>query len=116
MTSVEVACDDGRVWAFFGSPSPTKPYFFEHEIWLKQSRANGPLHQTDHASSFLFRGALKVHNARMSNYNSAPICLLCQEPMQVVRTIPTVARLPEVLVFYCKGCGEVETRERDRAA
>jgi hypothetical protein len=34
--------------------------------------------------------------------------------MQVVRTIPAVARLPEVLVFYCEGCGEVETRARPR--
>ena len=32
--------------------------------------------------------------------------------MQVIRTIPEVARLPEVLVFYCDGCGELETRER----
>jgi hypothetical protein len=52
----------------------------------------------------------------MPNYRSAPICLLCHEPMQVIRTIPAVARLPEVLVFYCEGCGEVETRERGRAA
>jgi hypothetical protein len=36
--------------------------------------------------------------------------------MQVIRTIPEVARLPEVLVFYCDGCGELETRERGRAA
>jgi hypothetical protein len=92
-----------------------KPYFLEHEIWLKQSRANGPCIRTDRAGSFLFWGALKVHNARMPN-NSAPVCLLCHEPMQVVRTIPAVARLPEVLVFYCEGCGEVETRERGRRA
>jgi hypothetical protein len=63
---------------------------------------------------FSLWGALKVHNAN-ADYNSAPICLLCQEPMQVVRTIPAVARLPEVLVFYCECCGEVETRERGRA-
>jgi hypothetical protein len=48
----------------------------------------------------------------MPNYNFAPSCLLCQEPMQVLRTIPAVARLPEVLVFYCAGCGEVEAGER----
>ena len=61
-------------------------------------------------------GALKVHNARMPNYNSAPICLLCQESMQVLRTIPAVARLAEVLVLYCENCGEVEMRERGRTA
>jgi hypothetical protein len=44
--------------------------------------------------------------ARMPNYSSAAICLLCQDPMQVVRTIPAVARLPEALVFYCEGCGK----------
>ena len=52
----------------------------------------------------------------MPNYSSAPICLLCQGPMQLVRTIPAVARVLEVLVFYCESCGEVETRERSRAA
>jgi hypothetical protein len=36
--------------------------------------------------------------------------------MHVARTIPAVARLPEVLVFHCEGCGEVETRERGHAA
>ena len=50
----------------------------------------------------------------MPNYSSAPICLLCQGPMQVIRTIPEVARLPEVLVFYCDGCGELETPTRSR--
>ncbi len=52
----------------------------------------------------------------MPNYSSASICLLCQEPMQVIRTISEVARLPELLVFYCDGCGELETRKRGRAA
>jgi hypothetical protein len=30
--------------------------------------------------------------------------------------IPAVAQLPEVAVFYCERCGEIETRERARAA
>jgi hypothetical protein len=49
-------------------------------------------------------------------YFSAPVCVLCNEQMQVARTIPAVAQLPEVLVFHCEGCGEVETREHDCAA
>jgi hypothetical protein len=49
-------------------------------------------------------------------YSSAPVCLLCSEAMQVARTIPAVGQLPEVLVFHCEGCGEVETREHDCAA
>jgi hypothetical protein len=92
--------------------SATKPFFFEHEILLKQSRANGPCI----IILVLFSLGGAEGTARMPNYSSAPICLLCQEPMQVVRTIPAVARLPEVLVFYCEGCGELETRERSRAA
>ena len=92
--------------------SATKPFFFGHEIWLKQSRANGPRI----IILVLFSSGGAEGTARMPNYSSAPICLLCQEPMQAIRTIPEVARLPEVLVFYCDGCGELETRERGRAA
>ena len=94
--------------------SATKPFFFGHEIWLKQSCANGPRI----IILVLFSSGGAEGTARMPNYSSAPICLLCHKSMQVVRTIPAVAvaRLPEVLVFYCEGCGEVETRERSRAA
>jgi hypothetical protein len=60
---------------------------------------------------------LGLYSARMSHYYfSAPVCVLCNEPMQVARTIPAVAQLPVVLVFHCEGCGEVETREHDCAA
>ena len=90
-----------------------KPFFLNHEILLKQSRANGPCIII--LVLFSLWGAPKG-TARMPNYSSAPICLLCQEPMQVIRTIPAAARRPEVLVFCCEGCGEVETRERDLAA
>jgi hypothetical protein len=62
-------------------------------------------------------GVLGLYSARMSHYYfSAPVCVLCNEPMQVARTIPAVAQLPEVLVFHCEGCGDVETREHGCAA
>jgi len=48
--------------------------------------------------------------------SAAPLRLFCREPMQVARTIPAVAALPEVQVFHCERCGEVETREQNRAA
>jgi hypothetical protein len=85
--------------------------FRRDEIRLKQSRANAPRIVIPVLS---LRGAEST--ARMPIHSSAPICLLCQQPMHVARTIPAVARLPEVLVFHCEGCGEVETRERGHAA
>jgi hypothetical protein len=94
------------------SRSVTKPFFLEHEISLKQSGAKRPRI----IILFLFSLGGAEGYAPMSNYSYAPICLFCQQPMQIIRTIPPVARLPEVLVFYCERCGEVETRERVRAA
>jgi hypothetical protein len=97
---------------FCNLPGGGDETIFRHdEIRLKQSRANAP---ASLFRFFLFGGAEST--ARMPIHSSAPICLLCQQPMHVARTIPAVARLPEVLVFHCEGCGEVETRERGHAA
>jgi hypothetical protein len=36
--------------------------------------------------------------------------------MKTIRTIPKIESLPELLVFHCVACGEVETRERTKGA
>jgi hypothetical protein len=36
--------------------------------------------------------------------------------MRLMRTIPKLGGLPELLVFVCDRCREVETIERDQAA
>ena len=38
------------------------------------------------------------------------ICPHCNQPMELVRTIPAID-LPELLVFYCQSCGHVDTQE-----
>jgi C4-type Zn-finger protein len=43
-------------------------------------------------------------------------CPRCRQAMKLVRTIPGFGALRELLVFSCKSCGEVETREKGPAA
>jgi hypothetical protein len=44
------------------------------------------------------------------------LCPKCRQPMALVRTVPKLGLfLPELEVFRCRGCGEVETRERQPA-
>ena len=45
-----------------------------------------------------------------------PKCPECREPMKLIRTIPHLGVLPELLVFYCAACKEVETSEEYRHA
>jgi predicted RNA-binding Zn-ribbon protein involved in translation (DUF1610 family) len=36
--------------------------------------------------------------------------------MKLVRTIPKLGAFPELLIFSCPTCGEVETKEMEQAA
>jgi len=38
-------------------------------------------------------------------------CLSCGDAMELVRTIPKLGVLPELLVFHCPSCKEVDTKE-----
>ena len=42
------------------------------------------------------------------------VCLACGDTMRSVRTIPKCGVLPELLVFVCPSCKEVETKEEKR--
>jgi len=50
----------------------------------------------------------------LSSFDNPPIrlCPPCGNAMKVVRVVPRLgAFLPELLVFRCPSCGEVETKE-----
>jgi hypothetical protein len=38
-------------------------------------------------------------------------CLSCGDAMELVRTIPKLGVLPELLVFHCPSCKEVDTMD-----
>jgi hypothetical protein len=42
---------------------------------------------------------------------TAAICRRCRQPMKLARTIPKIGMLPELLVFHCVACDEIETEE-----
>ena len=41
----------------------------------------------------------------------AAICPRCGHLMTLVRTVPKLSALPELLIFRCPACNEVETKE-----
>ena len=50
-------------------------------------------------------------------------CRLCDQPMKLIRRLPRIGAAPELLVFYCHECNEVDSAEwrqaippRDRMA
>ena len=55
----------------------------------------------------------------MSKTPTPPLCTDltdCREPMKLIKTIPHVAGLPELFVFYCATCKQAETKMQDQAA
>jgi hypothetical protein len=36
-------------------------------------------------------------------------CHLCDQPMKLIRRLPQIGGAPELLVFYCRECNEVES-------
>jgi hypothetical protein len=45
-----------------------------------------------------------------------PLCPDCREPMKLVKTLPHLGGLPEILVFYCSRCKQAETKVLEKAA
>ena len=44
------------------------------------------------------------------------VCPVCGQAMKLLRTVPRLGGLPELFIFLCPSCNEVETREEKRAA
>jgi hypothetical protein len=43
--------------------------------------------------------------------NQAATCQCCHHEMMLVRSIPKLGVLPELRIFFCPACGEVESQE-----
>jgi hypothetical protein len=52
----------------------------------------------------------------MSDTPTPPFCPDCREPMKLIKTIPHIAGLPELFVFYCARCKQAETKMQEQAA
>jgi hypothetical protein len=122
----------GRVLAFWGTVAG-----FEidrlcsvFDIWLgRRPRAPAPLRIRSSAGAlFLRRPTYDAGIARrptirrfrgMDSHSrdmpSTP-CPRCRRSMKLVRTIPKLGALSELLIFSCPNCGEVETKEAKQAA
>jgi hypothetical protein len=44
-----------------------------------------------------------------SDAPAPPLCPDCRQPMQLVKTLPHLGGVPEILVFYCSSCKQAET-------
>jgi hypothetical protein len=42
-------------------------------------------------------------------------CRACDQPMKLVRRLPKIAAAPELLVFYCRDCDEIDSTNWRRA-
>jgi hypothetical protein len=38
-------------------------------------------------------------------------CRLCDQPMKLIRRLPKVGEAPELLVFYCRSCNEIDSAD-----
>jgi len=38
-------------------------------------------------------------------------CRLCEQPMKLIRRLPRMGIAPELLVFYCRDCNEVDSAD-----
>jgi hypothetical protein len=36
-------------------------------------------------------------------------CRLCGQPMKLIRRLPKMGPAPELLVFYCRDCNEIDS-------
>jgi hypothetical protein len=46
---------------------------------------------------------------------SPPNCPSCRQAMKLIRTVPRLGAIPELHIFSCFSCGEVEMKETERA-
>lgn len=54
--------------------------------------------------------------ARMRNASDrSPVCRLCERTMKLDRILPKLGGLPEILVYHCAVCNEVETDGKQAA-
>ena len=67
------------------------------------------------SGAVIIQAESNVEGAAMHE-SDTPKCPECREPMRLIRTIPHLGILPELRVFYCAACKEVETREEHRHA
>jgi hypothetical protein len=51
-----------------------------------------------------------------SDAPAPPLCPDCRQPMQLVKTLPHLGGLPEILVFYCSSCRQAETKVQEQKA
>jgi hypothetical protein len=53
---------------------------------------------------------------RMRNASDrTPVCRLCGRTMKLDRILPKVGAMPEILVYHCAVCNEVETNDKQAA-
>jgi hypothetical protein len=43
-------------------------------------------------------------------------CRACDEPMKLIRRLPRIGAAPELLVFYCRDCNEVDSTNWHRSS
>jgi hypothetical protein len=52
----------------------------------------------------------------MQNHKDQPCeCRLCSRPMKLIRRLPKIGPAPELLVFYCEDCDEIDSADWRRA-
>jgi hypothetical protein len=47
----------------------------------------------------------------MQNVDRSCACRLCDLPMRLIRRLPQIGSAPELLVFYCRDCNEVDSAD-----
>jgi hypothetical protein len=45
----------------------------------------------------------------MQNDDQSCACRLCDQPMRLIRRLPQIDSAPELLVYYCRECNEVDS-------
>jgi hypothetical protein len=85
----------------------------------RMSRAanrNGPLSYVNFLNcEVCFNPYFCRHGREHPRYPTIP-CPRRRQPMKLVRPIPKLGALPELLIFSCPTCGEVKTTEMEQAA
>ena len=38
-------------------------------------------------------------------------CRFCEQPMKLIRRLPRMGAAPELLVFYCRDCNEIDSAD-----
>ena len=53
---------------------------------------------------------------RMRNASErSPVCRLCGRSMKLDRILPKLGAMPEILVYHCAACSEIETDDKQAA-